>query len=117
MEMLSTQTERLLLTKTRLYVLSGGQCTPTCNSIIISNVNEFSNSEFKLYPNPSNGLINLSVNSAENLKITTLLGKVVFEKPQLEGKTIDVQHLPSGVYYCSYTSNNTLYSEKILLIK
>ena len=107
----------LVVDQNKVICPEWGQCTPTCNSIIISNVNEFSNSEFKLYPNPSNGLINLSANNAENLKITTLLGKVVFEKPQLEDKTIDVQHLPSGVYYCSYTSNNTLYSEKILLIK
>jgi hypothetical protein len=70
-----------------------------------------------LYPNPSNGLINLSVNNAENLKITTLLGKVVFDKTQINNKEINIQHLPSGIYYCSYTSENTFYSEKILLIK
>jgi hypothetical protein len=70
-----------------------------------------------LYPNPSSGLIKLSANKAENLIITTLLGKIVFEKAQINNKEIDIQHLPSGIYYCSYTSENTFYSEKLLLIK
>ena len=70
-----------------------------------------------LYPNPSSGLISLSANNAENLKITSLLGSVVFEKDKLEDKTIDVRHLPAGVYSCSYYSENIYHSEKLLLIK
>jgi hypothetical protein len=70
-----------------------------------------------LYPNPSNGLITLSSNNAENLKITTLLGSVVFEKDKPEDNTIDARHLPAGVYNCSYYSENTYHSEKLLIIK
>jgi hypothetical protein len=61
--------------------------------------------------------INLSAINAENLKITSLLGGVVFEKDKLEEKTIDVRHLPAGVYNCSYYSENIYRSEKLLLIK
>jgi len=94
-----------------------GQCTPTCNSIIISDVNELTSLGNSLYPNPSSGLISLSSNNAKNLKITSLLGGVVFEKTQINNKEIDLQHLPAGVYNCSYYSENIYHSEKILLIK
>jgi hypothetical protein len=94
-----------------------GQCTPTCNSIIISDVNELNRLGNSLYPNPSSGLINLSVNDAENLKITSLLGGVVFEKDKLEKETMDIRHLPAGIYNFSYYSENTYRSEKLLLIK
>jgi formylmethanofuran dehydrogenase subunit D len=70
-----------------------------------------------LYPNPSSGLINLSVNDAENLKITSLLGGVVFEKDKLEKETMDIRHLPAGIYNCSYYSENTYRSEKLLITK
>ena len=107
----------LVIDENKVICPEWGQCTPTCNSIIISDVNEFSDLENNLYPNPSSGLIKLSANKAENLKITTLLGKIVFEKAQINNKEIDIQHLPSGIYYCSYTSENIFYSEKLLLIK
>ncbi|MBC8410869.1 MAG: T9SS type A sorting domain-containing protein [Rhodobacteraceae bacterium] len=70
-----------------------------------------------MYPNPSSGLISLSANNVESLKITSLLGSVVFEKDKLEEKTMDIRHLPAGVYNCSYYSKNIYHSEKLLLIK
>ena len=71
--------------------------------------------DFRLYPNPVNDLINLST-QLENFKVEIfdLLGKKLFESYDL--KIIDVTNLGKGTYLLKvsseYNSNTKLFIKK-----
>jgi hypothetical protein len=53
-----------------------------------------------IYPNPSvDGLFNISIGSAENMRVYNTLGKLVlyFDKQNMPAK-LDLRNFPSGVY-------------------
>ncbi len=62
-----------------------------------------------LYPNPSNGILNLKKDYYEgNLLVHNILGKKVFEKKVVSGETqINLSDLVSGVYIVSFGNKRT----------
>ena len=75
----------------------------------------------KVYPNPSNGVFNISIDKFVgniNLQVTDINGKVVYttknDSFNLE-KTIDLTNLQSGMYILKGTSDNFNFIEKIIL--
>lgn len=78
--------------------------------------------EFSLYPNPSNGIINLEFENdvrVENIVIFNLHGKTVKEiasANNTHGKiTIDLSKLPAGFYLLSVITDDGIVVEKILI--
>jgi len=76
-----------------------------CNSIVevmsgCSFVSvEESHSNFKVYPNPSNGQINIeSDNIILELKLLDNLGRVIMHKQIQDLNKLDISNQPSGVY-------------------
>jgi len=70
-------------------------------NMLISGIEDISNSGFSIYPNPTIGKItfNNTQTNIQLLRVVTLTGKTVFEKKEvLPGETIDISALPSGVY-------------------
>lgn len=71
------------------------------------------NANIILYPNPTNGNINLNFNGQEvtnfNIEIIDMLGRSIL-KQTLENstQTIDVQHLASGKYILRVAYNNKI---------
>jgi hypothetical protein len=77
-------------------------------------VEEIVENDFKLYPNPTNGIVNVS--NIDNLKAISILdvrGKVY---PININNSIDVSFLNSGVYFMRFeTSKGQVYSEKLMI--
>jgi hypothetical protein len=72
------------------------------------------NAAFNVYPNPSNGLVNIS--SSQNIaavRIIDITGKSVVETNQTK---IDVSTLNKGIYFVEVTLENGAKSTKRLLV-
>ncbi|CAN5432309.1 hypothetical protein BH10BAC1_BH10BAC1_02860 [soil metagenome] len=90
-----------------------------CNSTAIQ---EFSFQEFSISPNPSNGIFELSFESAApqmNLYITDILGKVIYTEifsnsKGLIKKKIDISQFKKGLYFVRMISEAGSFSEKII---
>lgn len=68
-----------------------------------SNINQITDSQTNVlvYPNPSSGIINVqSQKTLQTIKITNLLGQVIYSKQQVNAKesTINIDSYPIGVY-------------------
>ena len=92
-----------------------------CNNILTIEEQYF---EYKVYPNPSNRIINVELdifNSSDlQLSILNYLGKVIFteELKDQEGhydKTIDLGNKANGIYMLNITTNNQNINQKIVI--
>jgi hypothetical protein len=79
-------------------------------------------SGFRLYPNPTKGNITLSgpAHHAKHalVKISDLNGKIVYQKTFKKSKlqeTINLNHLPNGIYIFYMVINNNLYVKKMII--
>jgi Secretion system C-terminal sorting domain len=69
-----------------------------------------------LYPNPSTGLISINTESAVNVSIVDVTGKVVFVASNItKDKNIDLSGLQKGMYLARISGENTTSTEKIIL--
>tara|TARA_B100000925_G_scaffold256821_1_gene210874 strand:- start:203 stop:766 length:564 start_codon:yes stop_codon:yes gene_type:complete len=108
----------LVVDENRVICPEWGMCTPTCNSIIISEINESSEPEKTLFPNPSNGIVNFKNNEYSKLEVIDVLGKSVYLNSLIKNtKSINLSHLPSGFYNCIFSSDKKQDVQKIQLIK
>ena len=75
------------------------------------------NLKVKIFPNPSNGLINLkNTNGKSKVMVYDISGQLVFEtKTTSKQKAINLNHLPNGSYIVNVI-NDTLISTKKLQI-
>ena len=79
------------------------------------------NKGIKVYPNPSNGEFNISINQYVgdiNLQIVDINGKVVYDIKNANfnlEKTINLGHLQSGIYILKGTAEDLNFTEKIIL--
>ena len=89
-------------------------------STLLSNANSRSNaidnSDFKVFPNPTNGQVNFQYSSPNKdvleYTVSNILGKVLFKKEQaLEQGTnilqVDISAYPDGVYFLNVVGKNT----------
>jgi len=105
-------------------ILNVSQKKLTANPEIINvRENNITNFNFKIYPNPSTGLVYLETqNQLSNyeIKIIDVLGKCVFiqnDYNTIVPKSIDLSGLNNGVYFLSIRSKNKIVSEKIIIQK
>ena len=75
---------------------------------------------FKLFPNPTSGILNLSFDSSKlidaSVTIYDLLGKLVYEKSNLNNQdSIDLQNLEKGVYLAVISNGELSTTKKIIL--
>lgn len=62
-------------------------------------------SSINVYPNPTKGLFEISGENINSIKITNDLGKIVYEKIDLQNNFIELSNLSSGLYFVTiYTS-------------
>ena len=75
----------------------------------------------KIFPNPSNGHINIIRNQFTGkvaIKVVDLLGRIVYdtiEENFNSEKSIDLSHLQKGVYIIKLDNETTNYTEKIII--
>lgn len=91
------------------------------NLSVVTGINETKNAGgVSIYPNPSNGLVNLTVAKYANAKVQVInsVGKVVYNEniSSAENK-IDLTKFTNGLYIVTVTSPEFTYTEKITLNK
>jgi hypothetical protein len=103
-------------------VTANGCPSAHSNSITLSNVGipdiEGINS-ISIYPNPSNGIFNIDINSTRNLtinvKVFDVLGQLVDESEIKNFKsTIDLTSKANGMYFIQINCNDSSYNTKIM---
>ena len=115
------------------YVLQKTQCSiityDTVKISVINNcpvigVNELSNKyHFKLYPNPSNEIINVEMDLGDYqnaaISIYSLLGEIVKNQSLKNGNIkLDISDLKSGTYlYSIKIDGNQVKNDKLIIIK
>ncbi|HXU25850.1 MAG TPA: FG-GAP-like repeat-containing protein [Bacteroidia bacterium] len=70
-----------------------------------------------IYPNPSNGVINIaSTSNIDNIKISNMLGQVIYEtKPNTENATLQLNN--AGVYFVTITNGKEVSTKKVIVNK
>ena len=79
---------------------------------------ELSQKEFKIYPNPSKGNFNIifdDSNGVHSVEIFSLLGQKVFEKNNTQSTSISVTNLQKGTYLIKVTKDAKSRTEKIII--
>ena len=75
------------------------------------------NSELLIFPNPTNGLINIELNSNKSyfeIEVFSLLGELVYvNKVNSPKLTFDLSQYPKGMYLVKIKQDNRYYHEKI----
>jgi hypothetical protein len=75
---------------------------------------------FTIYPNPTEGIINLTGANAGTLRIFDMLGQQVFEQvleSSSETRTIDLSSLAKGMYLVQMQSDEGTFTDKIQIMK
>jgi len=83
-----------------------------------SGINNIKQSQFNLYPNPTDGIfvIELDENSKYDLTVNNVLGQIVYSASINEMKTtIDLSAFDKGVYTVELKDENKIYTEKLIV--
>ncbi len=83
----------------------------TVNVVTTSIDNEYQKDEFMLYPNPSNGLVNIVFDNKKtnDIKIINALGEIVKTHSQQEiNVTLNLNDLVNGIYYIQINNSKPL---------
>ncbi len=85
------------------------QCTS------INNQTNFIENEVKIYPNPSNGILNIILPFNAQVIITNQLGEVLInELLQTRESLINIKDLPNGIYFVKVLDDSKVQIIKII---
>ena len=78
--------------------------------------NSISNSIFKLYPNPTNGIFSIELNEPVILKIYSATGALVYERTfdEIGNFQLDISHLSNGIYHLRTESKQGVFYSKLV---
>jgi hypothetical protein len=94
-------------------------CENYSNCILVeslSGINEIENTNFYIYPNPTNDKIQINSlqNSVYDIKLIDLIGQIVYQQENINNNVqIDLSILPSGTYIIQFTLNEKSIFQKI----
>jgi PKD repeat protein len=109
-------------------VLNAGACSSSATGSFaaITSVDEMElgNNGVVLFPNPSNGLINVNFKQGEQLsiKVYNSLGSLIYADVyrNIDSKNpilVDLRNEPAGVYFVNLIDNSTLTTKKLIIDK
>ncbi len=80
-------------------------------------VNENTLENIKIFPNPSNGIINIesSFNESYSIKVIDLLGNSIYSDSKIGASTIDLSPFGTGVYFIQLSNNGTTISKRVII--
>lgn len=88
---------------------------PECYTI---SVGENQLDRIQVYPNPSNGILNIENAENSSLEIVNILGEVVAKEAiNTNMKSINISNLPQGNYFVRIATSNGLISKSVTLVK
>lgn len=104
--------------------LSKGECTEIipCYNLTNLSVPDHLNSRVKIFPNPCSNFVNIELSSNfSNAEVTIfgIEGNSVLEYKNITENTfpINIETLPSGIYFLKINADNTFYSQKLIVLK
>jgi thiol-disulfide isomerase/thioredoxin len=69
-----------------------------------------------MYPNPTNGLVNIVLQEDMDVQVFDITGKIVYKNALTTGTSqLNLSHLQSGAYIVNFTGNNSSASQKLIL--
>ena len=69
----------------------------------------------RVYPNPTENIVNISGENIKSTKIQNLAGEIVFESSALVGNSVSINEYPSGIYIVSIIlSDGTIERHKLV---
>ena len=87
-----------------------------------TNIQNIDNNNFKVYPNPSNGIFKIDLLTSvglSNVKIINVTGKIIYTTREHAPLTIDLTrgHAPlhSGIYFINIQTETGIYTEKLII--
>ena len=83
-----------------------------------SSINNFSETQISIYPNPTSGKVNIELPKGEVLQftLTDMLGNIVLQKENISEKFIfDTKKISKGTYLIKLESVKGKYSRKLLI--
>ncbi|MDR7208665.1 Ig-like domain-containing protein [Flavobacterium piscis] len=96
-------------------------CTVTSNCITFATlgVGEFKPNEFKIYPNPSKGTVNVITPYEGNYVIINALGKTIksFDLHADIVNTLNLENVSEGTYFIKNSSNSKIKTQKLIIKK
>ncbi|MCB0477046.1 MAG: T9SS type A sorting domain-containing protein [Crocinitomicaceae bacterium] len=100
-------------------VVNDGNCSDTsaCVNIATVGLDDYDSNEIALYPNPFTNLLNIQVNDSQSfdLKITNLIGQIVFTSDKLVGnQVIHFDHFNSGNYIVEIKFANSIIRKQVI---
>jgi ligand-binding sensor domain-containing protein len=87
-------------------------------SFIPSSLNSVSNYNVEVFPNPSSGIITVSVDeNLKNIEVYNVLGSLIHsEKIHFQNEiSINLSHLSSGIYHLVLRNENLVLNQKIII--
>jgi len=100
-----------------LMVTDSNGCSSTSSALSITSISNYQLTEINLFPNPaqSNIIIN-GIKELCNVLITDVTGQVVYSD-QLKNNSIDISHLPDGIYILNLYLENGIYRKEIMIMR
>jgi hypothetical protein len=74
-------------------------------------------STISIYPNPSNGELNITTDTNLQVIIYDLLGKEVYSSEVNNSETLDISNLNNGVYMVKLSNGNSSTTKKLIVSK
>lgn len=101
-------------------VITLGGCSATSSCITVSTLgnNDFDlNARFIVYPNPSDGIVNVKSDFDGDFQIVNQIGQIikVFKVTANTVNTITIENLAQGVYFIKSTDGNKIGSQKLII--
>jgi ligand-binding sensor domain-containing protein len=87
-------------------------------SFIPSSLNSVSNYNLEVFPNPSSGIITVSVDeNLKNIEVYNVLGSLIHsEKIHFQNEiSVNLSHLSSGIYHLVLRNENLVLNQKIII--
>ena len=100
-------------------IVDNGFCvaTSTCYAITGVGINDFRNVSINIYPNPTNGIIEIDLanNKINKISIVDISGRKIIEKVQLNrNEKLDLSDFGSGLYIIMFETDKKHYISKII---
>ncbi len=102
---------------TSVYVKNNEECESTDEavSITVTDVEENADSKIQVYPNPTNGLLNVSGNGTMHISVSNLMGQKL-QETTAEGNTVlDLSRFESSMYLIRIESESGVMVRKVTI--
>jgi len=80
-------------------------------------INEIATTQVKIFPNPTNGMINIELNNSnvQQITVSDIAGKELIVKTRLkQNETIDLSELNNGVYFIHIKTDKGISTSKVV---